>query len=69
MARKPFADSAGFTRHCWECRHAKEWSKGLFGIDIATCELTGQSVGKLSSPNNPCDHLGIGCDYERGGKS
>lgn len=66
MARKPFADGAGFTRHCWECRHAKNWRKSLFGIDVATCELTKQAVDKYESPNNQCSHLGIECDYETG---
>ncbi len=68
MARKPFTDSAGFTRHCWECRHAKDWHKGLFYVDIATCELTGQSVEKVYSPDNQCSQVGPECDYETGGK-
>ena len=62
-----FTDGAGFTRHCWECRHAKGWRKGMFShADIAKCELTGQGVAKYDSPDNQCSHLPIGCDYDDG---
>ncbi len=67
--RKRFTDTAGFTRHCWECIHAKNWRKGFtFGgkIDgnVADCELTKVSVGKFDSPNNQCSQLPITCNYE-----
>lgn len=66
MARhRRFADNAGFTRHCWECRHAKGWKKQADILEHqATCELTGRRVYKLDSPSNQCCHLPIGCDYE-----
>ena len=72
MARKPFTDTAGYTRHCWECVHAKNWRKGLtFGgkIDgnIADCELLDWGVGKYESPDNPCCHMPAACNYERRG--
>lgn len=69
MARhRPFTDGAGFTRHCWECGHARGWRKGHFsGADIARCELTGLFVEKCDSPNNRCSHLGPECEYEYGG--
>ena len=67
---RPFTDGAGFTRHCWECDHAKGWHKGkLSGADIAVCELTGQGVSKMHSPNNQCSHLPAGCEYKHGRKS
>lgn len=62
-----FTDGAGYTRHCWECAHAKGWRKGMFShADIAKCELTGRVVEKYSSPNNQCSHVGIECEYETG---
>lgn len=62
---KRFADNAGFTRHCWECVHARGWHRGQFSHDdVAVCELTGKGVGKFYSPNNQCSHVGIGCRYE-----
>lgn len=65
MARsRSFTDAAGFTRHCWECTHAKGWRKGMCYADIAKCELTGRAVEKYSSPNNQCSHIGIECRYE-----
>lgn len=54
-----FTDLAGFTRHCWECAHAKGWAD-----DMAACEATGRFVYKFDSPNNQCSHVGIECDYE-----
>ena len=70
MSRKRFADTASFTRHCWECRHAKHWHKDMFSkADVAICELTGQGVEKYYSPNNQCSHLPSGCDYEIGGNA
>ena len=64
-----FSDAAGYTRHCWECAHAKGWRKGMFSkADIAKCELNGRIVEKYNSPNNQCSHLGPECDYETGGR-
>ena len=65
MAHHRFADGAGYTRHCWECRHAKGWKdSGTIDGKCATCELTERTVYKFSSPNNPCSHLPYECDYE-----
>lgn len=62
---KRFADNAGYTRHCWECTHAKEWKDtDTIKGKCATCELTGVTVYKHDSPNNPCCHLPIECKYE-----
>lgn len=69
MSRKRFADTAGFTRHCWECKHAKDWEERSITGYWGTCELTGIRVGKYDSPNNLCSHLPSGCDYETGGKA
>lgn len=62
-----FCDGAGYTRHCWECRHATGWHK-VDTIDgrSATCEVTGLAVGKYDSPNNPSCDLPLDCDYEEG---
>jgi len=58
-----FADS-NYTRHCWECIHAKDWHKGQAiageGDDWATCDVDGRRVGKYDSPNNPSSIAG-GC--------
>lgn len=60
-----FIDGAGYTRHCWECRHARGWHKGKFShADVAVCELTGRGVEKYHSPNNQCSNVGIECNYE-----
>ena len=69
MARhRPFTDGAGFTRHCWECAHARGWRKGQFSkADIAMCELTHHVVEKFGSPDNQCSHVGVGCEYQRKG--
>lgn len=64
MPRRRFTDSAGYTRHCWECKHAKEWRKGLWNTNIATCEVTGKPVDKYESPNNPSLRTPDGCDYD-----
>ena len=61
-----FSDSAGFTRHCWECVHAKDWETRSVTGDWATCELTGRHVGKCDSPNNICSRLPAGCEYDDG---
>ena len=66
MARRPFTDKAGFTRHCWECKHAKGWTPNVFMGPFARCELTGYTVKKHDSPNNQCSHVGIECRYESG---
>jgi hypothetical protein len=60
-----FSDAAGYTRHCWECRHAKGWRR-VESIDghAANCELTGAKVGKYDSPNNPCSKTQNGCNYD-----
>ena len=68
MARhRCFTDAAGFTRHCWECEHAKGWRLKAHSMDVslADCELTGWVVRKFDSPDNQCSHLPAGCDYER----
>lgn len=64
MPRRRFSDNAGYTRHCWECRHAKGW-RSVNTIDghEARCELTGAKIGKYDSPNNPCSHLPKECDW------
>lgn len=59
-----FTDSAGFTRHCWECSHAKQWTPNVISGPFGWCELTGRSVGKFDSPNNQCSHVGPECDYK-----
>ena len=62
-AHRPFADKAGYTRHCWECAHAQGWVD-----DMAACEVTGRFVYKFDSPNNQCSHLPSECEYERRAK-
>ena len=64
MPRRRFADAAGYTHHCWECEHAKDWEKRSVTGYWGTCELTGIRVGKYDSPNNPCSHVGNECRYE-----
>lgn len=75
---RPFTDRAGYTRHCWECKHAQEWEfdntatcvsrkqneiGGAF--DFVQYDKTLIQVGKYDSPNNPCSIAG-GCEhYER----
>lgn len=61
---KRFTDGAGFTRHCWECVHARGWTPNVLTGTFAKCELTGRYVKKHSSPNNQCSHVGIGCRYD-----
>lgn len=65
MARRPFTDTAGYTRHCWECNHAREWTKmdHFDGWD-AICNIDGRIVHKYFSPNNPCCPVGTRCNYE-----
>lgn len=65
MPRRRFTDAAGYTHHCWECEHAKGWCRHKTSIDgnTATCELTGATVGKYDSPNNPCSRIPDGCDW------
>lgn len=64
---KRFCDGAGFTRHCWECKHATGWRKAdtIDGHE-ADCKLCGILVGKFDSPNNGCCHLPSACDYDEG---
>lgn len=61
-----FSDGAGYMRHCWECKHAKGWCRHETSIDgnVATCELTGKTVGKYDSPNNPSNRTPNGCNYD-----
>jgi hypothetical protein len=67
MARKRFTDGAGFTRHCWECVHAKDWHKGFGYIPTATCEVYGITVERTDSPNNCCTYVGKICySYDDG---
>lgn len=60
---RPFTDNAGYTRHCWECVHSKDWVRDLSG-HYARCEITGACVERYDSPNNPCCHLPNECRYE-----
>lgn len=67
MARhRRFTDNAGYTRHCWECVHAKGWrlKKHSSDVNLADCERTGWVVHKYDGPNNPCRWMPIGCEYE-----
>ena len=59
-----FADVAGFTRHCWECVHAKHWEKRPINGGRAICDAIGAYVYKFDSPNNQCCHLPVTCDYK-----
>lgn len=63
--RRRFTDGAGYTRHCWECVHATDWT-GMHTIDgwDAICDVDGRTVHKFSSPNNPCSPCGTRCRYE-----
>ncbi len=64
--RKRYTDSAGFTQHCWECVHAKDWRDALYG-KVADCEVHGICVGREDSPNNGCTYVGRIChDYTTG---
>lgn len=65
MPRRRFTDGAGYTRHCWECKHAKDWEDRPHAVyeKRAKCELTGVTVDKWMSPDNPCSHVPNGCDY------
>lgn len=59
---KPFKDNAGYTRHCWECKHASEW---LDTHGLGSCKARHMWVLKFDSPNNPCSIV-AGCEhYER----
>lgn len=61
---KRFCDNAGFTYHCWECKHAVGWHKvNTIDGNEAICDLSGGKVGKYDSPNNGCCHLPY-CAYE-----
>ena len=63
MSMRRFADTAGFTCHCWECKHAKDWKKRSVTDYWGTCELTGIRVGKYDSPTNPCSRIPDGSDW------
>lgn len=67
-AHRPFADTAGYTRHCWECKHAKDWEERPVNGDRAMCDAIGAHVYKYDSPNNPSCHLPLACEYERRAK-
>lgn len=54
--RKRFTDGAGYTRHCWECVHAKDW-ECIFDKFVATCEVHDIAVGKDESPDHSYDAL------------
>lgn len=56
---RPFTDRAGYTRHCWECRHA--CFKKQDGIIYGYCKKRQFDVEKYDSPNNPCS-VAAGCD-------
>ena len=58
MARRPFADGAGYMRHCWER------AAGI-GTHVALCERTGMYACKHDSPHNPQTPTGDECEYER----
>lgn len=62
---KRFCDNAGFTRHCWECKHATNWRK-VNSIDgnEADCEVYGITVGRYDSPNNGCSKARNCYDYK-----
>lgn len=67
VRRKRFSDGAGFTQHCWECVHAKDWREGFGYVKVATCEVYGIAVERYDSPNNGCTYVGKVChDYDRG---
>ena len=55
--RRPFTDSAGHTRHCWECEHATNW-RAMRGW----CEAYEMTVTRSDSPNNCCSRAG-GCEH------
>ena len=45
--------------------HARGWGKEeTIDGPCGACELTGRSVFKYDSPNNPCSHVGNECRYE-----
>ena len=65
MRHRPFTDTAGYKRHCWECVHAKCWVQiTTIGGWTAICDIDGSTVHKHSSSNNPCLHTGVRCNYE-----
>jgi hypothetical protein len=64
--RKRFCDGAGFTQHCWECIHAKDWHEGFGYVKCATCEVYDMTVEKTDCPNNGSSYIGKICwSYER----
>ena len=58
-----FADTSGFTCHCWECKHANGWKQ-----DRAKCDVYKIEVEKCDSPNNICSVGRICRRYEGGGR-
>lgn len=59
-----FTDSAGFTRHCWECAHAKQWTPNVISGPFGLVRADGAVRGKVRQPNNQCSHVGPECDYK-----
>ena len=66
--RKRFTDGAGFTRHCWECVHAKDWRIGYGNTRDATCEVYDVTVEKTDCPNNGSTYIGKICESYDDGK-
>lgn len=58
MARKPFCDRAGYTRHCWECANSR--FRTVEGVRYGRCAARGMDVEREDSPNNPCSYA-AGC--------
>lgn len=67
---KPFKDNAGYTRYCWECKHAHGWvpitDQNIREYDrLGYCDRLDRGVTKYDSPNNPRSIV-AGCEhYER----
>ena len=60
-----FADSAGYTCHCWECAHAAGWHEERTMERMhATCGVDGRRVSKYDSPNNGSSTACECCGYE-----
>lgn len=58
---RPFTDRAGYTRHCWECRHAQDWHKvNTLDEYEGYCWYRAGVVGRYDSPNNGSTKAG-GC--------
>lgn len=55
--RRPFTDSAGHTRHCWECVHSCEW-RAMRGW----CEAYEMTVTRQNTPDEHLDKV-AGCEH------